>query len=252
MSLNYTYRKSDDLYRGDREIANPNEVRTIFQRYSVNAAYRVSDEWVMQAMVPFLDGTFEERGVVRDTISGLSDSSLLGTWRPSDTDGLSLNFGLKAPTGEERDQPLVGVAAPSVFQLGTGTWQGLLGAGYAKQKGEWVFSSQLDISLPLETSSQGFRPAESYFLTLGARRRLNESLNIGLAIQGSYSNRDEFQGIDLANTGSTTLSIRPSFVWTTNEAFNLSGSVDIPVYWDVNATGIATGPTWQLGFSTSF
>ena len=157
-----------------------------------------------------------------------------------------------APTGKERDQPIIGVPAPSVFQLGTGTWQAMMGTGYARQQDEWVFSSQFDVSLPLETSSQGFRPAESYFLTFGARRRIGDSFNTGLALQGSYTNKDEFDGVNLANTGATTISIRPSFVWRINDSFNMSGSVDFPVYWDVNATGIATGPTWRLGFSTSF
>ena len=207
---------------------------------------------MLQASIPYLDGTFEENGIETNTISGLSDVSILGIWRPAKIEGLSFNFGFIAPTGEERDQPLVGVAAPSVFQLGTGTWQGLMGTGYAKQAGDWVFSSQLDISLPLETSSQGFRPAETYFLTLGARRRVNDSFDLSLALQGSYSNKDEFGGIQLANTGATTIAIKPSFTWQINESLNMSGSVTLPFYWDVNATGIATGPTWRLAFSTSF
>ena len=128
----------------------------------------------------------------------------------------------------------------------------MMGTGYAKQQADWVFSSQFDVSLPLETSSQGFRPAESYFLTFGARRRINESFSAGLAVQGSYTNKDEFDGINLANTGATTIAIRPSFIWRINECLNMSGSLDLPVYRDVNATGIATGPTWRLGFSTSF
>ncbi|MFT6865136.1 MAG: hypothetical protein ACJAVK_003710 [Akkermansiaceae bacterium] len=212
----------------------------------------MSAQWIVQATVPYIDGTFEENGVETGHISGLSDVSFLGTWRPSSIDGLSFTLGVRAPTGEERDQPVIGVAAPSVFQLGTGTWQGMMGTGYAKQQGEWVFSSQLDVSLPLETSRQGFRPAESYFLTLGARRRITDSFNLGLALQGSYTTKDEFGGLNLANTGATTIAIRPSFVWRINERLNMSGSIDLPVYWDVNAIGIATGPTWRLGLTTSF
>ena len=207
---------------------------------------------MVQATIPYLEGTFEENGVDTGTIAGLSDVSFIGTWRPSKINGLSFNFGVIAPTGEERDQPLIGIAAPSVFQLGTGTWQGLIGTGYAKQQGDWVFSSQLDVSLPLETSSQGFRPAESYFLTLGARRRITDSFNLSLGVQASYTTKDEFGGINLANTGATTIAIRPSFIWRINERLNMSGSVDLPVYRDVNATGIATGNTWRLGLSTSF
>ncbi len=186
------------------------------------------------------------------TISGLSDISLLGTWRPSQVPGLHLNLGFIAPTGDERKQPLVGVAAPSVFQLGTGAWQVLLGAGYSKQAGDWNLSTRLDVSLPLETSSQGFRPAETYFLGVTAGRAITDSVAFNFTVQGSYTNKDEYRGMDLANTGATMISVRPSLVWQINERLTISGSVDIPVYRDLNATGIAGGPIWRIGFSTNF
>ncbi len=166
--------------------------------------------------------------------------------------GLSLKLGVIAPTGEDRNQPLIGIAAPSVFQLGTGAWQVLLGAGYTTKSGDWTFSSQINVSLPLETSSQGFKPAESYFLSLGAGRAINDSLSFRLAVQGSYTTKDSYQGFILANTGATTISVRPSLIWQIRDNFSMSGSVNIPVYRDINETGIAAGPTFSVGFSKSF
>ena len=127
-----------------------------------------------------------------------------------------------------------------------------MGAGYSRQVGDWVLSSQLNVSLPLETSSQGFKAAESYFLTLGANRPVTDSLNLGFAVQGSYTTEDEFRGRDITNTGATTLSLRPSVVWRINERLSVAGSVNVPVYRDINETGIAAGPTWRIGFNTSF
>lgn len=250
--MDYTLRISDDLYRGSHRVSNPNKVKTIFHRYSLTGAYRVSDEFIVQGTIPFLDATFEENGTDLDTISGLSDISLLGTWRPSQVPGLGLNLGFIAPTGKDRRQPIVGVAAPSVFQLGTGAWQVLLGAGYSKQVGDWNLSTQLDVSLPLETSSQGFKPAETYFLSVSAARPITDTVQFRFAVQGSLTKKDEYQGMHLANTGATTISLRPSLVWQINDRLSLSGSVDVPVYRDVNETGIGTGPIWRLGFSTSF
>ncbi|MFT7304013.1 MAG: long-subunit fatty acid transport protein [Akkermansiaceae bacterium] len=252
LSVDYTLRVSDDIYRGDTQVSNPNEVKTIFHRYSLTGAYRISDQFVVQATVPFLDGTFEENGIDQATISGLSDISFVGTWRPAQVQALSFNLGLIAPTGDERKQPLVGIAAPSVFQLGTGTWQVLMGAAYSRQIGDWAFSTQFDVSLPLETSSQGFKAAESYFLTAGASHAVTDSLSFGFAVQGSHTTEDEYLGLDLANTGATTISLRPSLVWKINDRLSMSGSVNVPVYRDINQTGIAAGPTWQIGFSTSF
>ncbi len=252
-SADYTLRVSNDVYEGDKKVSNPFNVETVFQRYSLSGAYRISDQFVVQATLPFLDATFEYAGVDIAEISGLADISLSGTWRPAGVPGLNLNLGFIAPTGEERDQPVInGGGIPSVFQLGTGAWQVLLGAGYTRQVNDWTLYTQVNINLPLETSTQGFRPAESYFLTVGASRALTESLSAGFAVQGSYTTKDEYLGIDLANTGAKTLSLRPSLVWQINDRFAMSGSVEVPVYRDVNSTAIATGPTWRIGFSTSF
>lgn len=250
--MDYTLRISDDLFRGDNQVSNPTDAQTIFHRYSLTGAYRISDQFMVQATVPFLNGSFEEDGIDDDTISGLADISFLGSWRPSQVPGLSLNLGFITPTGTDREQPIVGIVTPSVFQLGTGTWQILLGAGYARQVGDWFFSTQFDVSLPLETSSQGFKAAESYFLTLGANHILSDSFRVGFAVQGSYTTEDEFLGIDLTNTGAATISLRPSVIWKITDRLSMSGSVTVPVYRDLNETGIAAGPTWRLGFSSSF
>lgn len=207
---------------------------------------------MIQGTIPFLDGSFEEQGVDTANISGLGDISISATWRPEQVKGLSLNLGFILPTGEERDQPVIGNAAPSVFQLGTGAWQILLGAGYSKQVNKWALFTRFDISLPLETSSQGFRPAETYFLSAGASRAVTDTLRFGLTAIGSYTTEDEFQGNELGNTGATSFSLSPSLTWRAHDRFVISSSVTVPVYRDVNETGIAAGPSWQISFNTSF
>lgn len=207
---------------------------------------------MLQGTIPFLDGAFEEQGVDTANISGLGDISLSATWRPAEVKGLSLNLGFILPTGEERDQPVIGNIAPSVFQLGTGAWQILLGAGYSKQVNKWALYTRFDVSLPLQTSSQGFRPAETYFLSAGASRAITENLRFGIAAVGSYTTEDEFQGVELANTGATSFSLKPSLIWQAHERFTILSSVDIPVYRDVNETGIAAGTSWRISFNTNF
>ncbi|MDA7880873.1 hypothetical protein N9A94_01035 [Akkermansiaceae bacterium] len=67
-----------------------------------------------------------------------------------------------------------------------------------------------------------------------------------------HGGRDEFLGIDIADTGSTTLSITPSLIYAINEEMNASFSVAVPVYRDVNETALAVGPLWSFGLSYSF
>jgi hypothetical protein len=48
------------------------------------------------------------------------------------------------------------------------------------------------------------------------------------------------------------ISLRPSLVWQINERLTMSGSVDLPVYWEVNETGIAAGSILKIGLNTTF
>ncbi len=68
----------------------------------------------------------------------------------------------------------------------------------------------------------------------------------------SHGTRDRFQGVDYANTGSTNFAIEPALIWDIGNDYSASASVSIPLYRDVNATAIAVGPSFHLGFSRSF
>ena len=96
------------------------------------------------------------------------------------------------------------------------------------------------------------KPAENYFLSLSAGKTITDSEAFRFTVQGSYTNMDEYRGMELAHIGSTMISLRPSLVWQINERLTMSGSVDLPVYWAANETGIAAGSTWKIGLNTTF
>lgn len=181
-------------------------------------------------------------------------SALWSPWRNGDSPFSSLSFlaGITLPTGEARDQPLAGVAAPSVFQLGTGAFQLLLGAQYTGAIGEWSYSTRFDLSLPLNESDEGFRPTESFYWSAGFGRPLTESLSARLSVEATHGNEDELQGAKIDETGSTVISLKPSLVWRIDQNTAASASVSLPVYREVNETQIAVGPLWTLGISRSF
>ena len=165
---------------------------------------------------------------------------------------MGLTFGLVLPTGEAKDQPRVGIASPSVFQLGTGTTQLTLGARYVAKFDDWSFLTYVEASLPLEESSKGFRPAETIFWSAGIGRPITDKFSARLSLELFHGGRDEVNGVAISNTGSTTISVAPSIVYRLQEDFAISGSVSIPVYRDVNQTQLVSAPLWSLGFSYNF
>ena len=211
---------------------------------------------MLSTSIPFVDGLREEIGVADKTISGLGDISVTLRWSPwtersSSLKGLSFQAGLILPTGDPADQPLVGVANPSVFQLGTGTTQLSLGGDYVWTQEDWTYRFDWKTTFPLDENSQGFKPAPMVYGSLSAGRPVHEDLNFSIGVNVTYLEDDQFHGRDLV-TGYTAIAAKFGAVWNVSEDVAISGSVSIPVYRDVNQTQIAAGPIFQMGLSRSF
>lgn len=245
------------MFRGSNEVGNPADLSSTFHRISLTGAHRPCDGLVIQGSIPFVYAMREEAGVTDKTIEGLADVSITALWSPWESEdsvlsGLQFLAGFILPTGEAADQPLVGVAAPSVFQLGTGTFQLLLGAQYSGSVGDWSYTTRVDVSLPLNESNKGFRPTETFFWSTGIGRSLTDNLSARLSVDLSHGNEDEFHGAKIAGTGSTVVALRPSLVWQLNDNLAISASVALPVYREVNKTQMAAGTLWTLGVTKIF
>lgn len=238
-------------------MRNPADVSTTFQQYLLSGAWKLNDEWVLSASLPFTNAVREEKDVPDSTLNGVGDatiSALLMPWAGDDSvlGGVGLTFGLVLPTGDSKDQPRVGIASPSVFQLGTGTTQLTLGARYATKFDNWSFQAYVGTTVPLDESSKGFRPAETVFWSAGIGRPITDNLSARLSLELFHGERDEVDGVAISNTGSTTLSVAPSLVYRLRDDFAISGSVSIPVYRDVNQSQLVAAPLWSLGLNYSF
>jgi hypothetical protein len=218
----------------------------------------MDENWLFTARIPFTDATRSERGQPDANISGLGDVSITAIYSPWASDDspwspLSFSAGFIFPTGEARENPRIGGVNPSVFQLGTGTTQFTLSASYFGEINEdWSYFTSANFTLPLYESSKDFRPAETFFFRAGMGHSFTDSLTAKLSLDLFHGERDEFLGNEIGDTGSTTLSLAPSLVYSINENLSASASVAIPVYRRVNETALAVGPLWSLGLSYSF
>ena len=231
---------------------------TEFHQFSLTGSYRLNRSWLFSARIPFTDAIRREDGRSDKTISGLGDISISAIYSPwidedSGRRNLSFNAGLILPTGEPRDNPRTGLFAPSVFQLGTGTTQFTVSTNYfGTLNDDWSYFSGANVTFPLYESSDNFFPAETYTFRAGVSRSITESFKAKLSLHLFHGERDEFQGVEIGNTGSTVLSLTPALIYTINDDLSASASVAIPVYQRVNETALAVGPLWSLGLSFSF
>lgn len=218
----------------------------------------MDENWLFTARIPFTNATRSERNQPDVNISGLGDVSIAAIYSPwtsndSPWSPLSFSAGFILPTGEARDNPRVGEANPSVFQLGTGTTQLTLAANYFGEINDVCsYFTGANFTLPLYESSKNFRPAETFLFRAGMSYSFTDDLTTKLSLELFHGERDEFLGNEIGNTGSTTLSLTPSLVYSINESLSASASVSIPVYRRVNETALSLDPLWSLGLSYSF
>jgi len=215
----------------------------------------VNDVVTLNAFIPFIYATREENGVPDSSIRGLGDIALNVLWSPFDKghhlNGLSFTTGVIFPTGDTSSQPVEGILAPNVFQLGTGAYQLTLGSNYRWSIDDWNFNVGLNFTLPINESDLGFEPASSFSSKISAGRSITEDLHFNLGLNYLDSDDDQLNGEDLV-TGYQALSLDVGIVWRLNEELSLSSSASIPLYRKVNQTQIATGPQFQVGLSYSF
>ena len=76
---------------------------------------------------------------------------------PSSWSRLSVLAGVEAPTGDEAERPGPGLAPPSLLQLGSGTWDPLLGYRIRSEPGTVTFDHSLVAKVPLGESDGGVR-----------------------------------------------------------------------------------------------
>jgi len=257
-ALDYRYRRNSEIFLGSSQIDNPNDVATEFHQVALTSSYRLSQDWLLSARIPFTDATRSEDGKSDNAIRGLGDISLSTIYSPwTKTDSrwrnLSFNAGLILPTGTPRNNPRTGLFAPGVFQLGTGATQLAVGANYfGSLSDDWSYFSGINTTLPLYESSRDFLPAETYSLRAGISRLITENLNAKLSFDLFHGGRDEFQGIEIGNTGSTVLSLNPALIYSINDNLSVSASIIIPLHQRVNEVALGVGPLSSFGVSFSF
>jgi len=255
-SLTYFQRRSDQIFEGSRRVSNSNNVTTSFENINLTTAWKINDHFILSGTLPWLSASRSEDSQDDTSFSGIGDASLSLRWSPSrkgsQTSNTSLHIGFIFPTGETENQPQTGALAPSVFQAGTGTFQATLGLDYSRRINGWLLGGSLNSSFPLHESSDNFRPAATYTASVFTGRSLSENINFRISTDLVHNTNDVFQGNDIEDTGSTTLSIKPAIIWNINESFSTSASVSVPVWRDVNSTQIAVGPIWSIGVSRNF
>lgn len=274
-------------------ISNPNAppatLRVVPTEMDMNmhmlgTMYGLTDKITLMAMAMYMDNSMEHityagmsgttvLGRFKTETKGWGDTSLSGIYNLYETQKTRINIslGVSAPTGSIKEEYTVltpmnmtpRLRLPYAMQLGSGTWDGLLGATYSGQSDKWSWGAQYKATIRLEDeNSQSYRLGDRHIVNTWAGRQLSPSIavlgKISLEKTGKIKGRDanitapvqtanpNNYGGKFINAG-IGLQYRPKY--TPIRGISIDTELTLPIYQNVN--GVQMERDWGLGFRIS-
>jgi hypothetical protein len=157
-----------------------------------------------------------------EKLAGFADSGLEG----DPTLDLSVNFGLKFPTGETNDKDSNGVKFETEFQPGSGSWDYVVGVAVSKRAGSFSYHSNILYNKTNE-GSQATEIGDSLSYNAAVSYRFNHNLHdhhhdaehshgdiqwdLMLELNGEKRGKNKLSGNSEQHTGGNTIFLSPGF-----------------------------------------
>ncbi|MFL5246541.1 MAG: transporter [Myxococcales bacterium] len=197
---------------------------------------------VLQVEVPYFlfKYHYDSTGARDDNAQGLGDVTVGARYEVLRV-GLdarhvvALTGTVKTPTGPN-NRSLPGEEPDEHIQLGTGSWDGMVGASYLYGMQPWTLYANATGRMN-SSNSRGFRYGNAVFGTLGARRAFLDSgrLLASLEAQARYAGKDHFAGDSTdPDTGGFIGYAAGSVGYALTSDLLLRAFVQVPVVKDLN------------------
>lgn len=229
-------------------------------------AYGVTRDLTLFGLVPYLDKTLDfntAAGRQQRGDKGLGDSTVLGRYtiyardRLGETIRLAPFLGLKVPTGEDTKQDGLGWL-PQPLQLGSGSWDPLVGTIFTWQTFEWEFDSA--VQYKFNTKANDFTFGDEARLDLSFQYRIwPRELGSGVpaflygVLESNliWNDKNTAGGIRDPDSGGTTWFLAPGIQYVTKRVI-LETAVQVPVAQSLNGSGLKNDYIVSAGFRVSF
>ncbi len=225
-------------------------------------AYGVTRNLALFGTVPYLDKTLDSGGLERGD-SGLGDAIFLTRYtvlsidRLGDTRRLAPFVGLKLPTGDDNERDSL-ERLPQPLQLGSGSWDPIVGTSFSWQTFDWEFDSAVQYRFNTEANSFEFGDQARLDLSLQYRLWPRElGAGVPAFVYGVlesnliYAGRNEEGGVSNPDSGGTTWFLAPGLQYVTRRVV-LEALVQIPAVQDLNGLALKNDYIVSAGFRVNF
>ena len=267
IGLGYNYEYLSKAMVGTEEWININNERTNNTTYSIFLNYSVTDNFSLEAVIPFRLVTNEKilfRGqydkqpeggkYIRDT-DGLADIVVMGRYGfyPFDNNlQMAFGLGVKLATGDTEAQDIYGKRFSDNLQIGSGTIDPIISFFMAYPNGNWLSSLSALTRLSLHENIYGYKYGNEYHLSLGMNYSLSEIYFIKNRINYIFTQRDTYQfGYIVQSRGGETVYMSPGIGIRINPEIKFNVDYSIALYQRVNEAQLMSDGfiTFNLNYS---
>jgi len=286
--LSYRYMTMEmDENRDGTDNMTPAEVRAqgfmmapidmTMDMHMFGGMYGVNKKLTMMGMLPYIikDMEMENAMLARSKMhsEGFGDIKVTGLYTIYDSGKredhsrtkIHLTMGMSLPTGStsERDN---GQKLPYSMQLGSGTFDPILGVTYYHSEEDWSYGGQAKSVFHLGENDEGYRLGDEYILTAWAARNLNHNFSASFGVDGKYW--DDINGRDgdlnPAMSPTARADLRSGVRVNANLGLNylyqkgvlkghrLAVELSMPLYQDLDGPQLKTGHSLMIGWQKAF
>lgn len=229
-------------------------------------AYGVTRDLTLFGIVPYLDKTLDSNTAVgrqRRRDAGLGDVILISRYtvwsmdRLGETRRLAPFLGLKFPTGDSDERDSLG-RLPQPIQLGSGSWDPLLGTIFTWQTFQWEFDTAFQYRF--NTTAHDFQFGDEARWDLSFQYRLwppQLARGVPAFLYGVlesnviWTDKNEAAGIRDPDSGGTIWFLAPGLQYVTRRVI-LEAVVQVPVVQELNGLALKTDYIVSFGFRVNF
>ena len=254
------------------------------EMHMFGAMYGLTDNLTLMGMLPYVEKSMDHiNSMGRDFTThaeGLGDvkfSGIFNVYEASAADAahnslhkVMLNFGVSTPTGsvDERDRTPMGPdqKLPYPMQLGSGTFDPMVGVTYVGHADDWSWGAQANVTLRFGENSEGYRLGNEYKATTWLARQINRCASLSLRLDGRSWGDIEGEDTDLnpnmvptartdlrggqrvdALVGVNLMEHKGLFA-----GHRLAAEIGAPIYQDLDGPQLATEVRGTIGWQYAF
>ena len=250
------------------------------EMHMLGAMYGLANNLTLMAMVPYIDKSMElinRMGRKFNTRArGLGDTKIMIMHKLYSKESgdmphyhLGMGFGFSLPTGSSNKKdytPLGKIRLPYPMQLGSGTYDPIIGITYVSFYPQWSWGAQFRTVQRFGKNNEGYRLGDEYYATTWAAYRYSNHLSFALRIDGKSWNdisgadkklnplmvataRPDLRGGEHANLGIGINFMQPHGLL---KGHRIAAEFSIPFYQHLDGPQLEVDYMYTLGWQAVF